>query len=386
MAELLEGTEDPQVVRLLLGEGAERPQDGRGLLHRVQGAAVAERADRAQLQREGGDHTEVAGAAAQGAHQVGVTVVGRPDHRAVRQHHLGLDDVVAGQAPLAGEPAVAAAERQAAEAGVADHAGRAGQTVRGGRGVEVLEQTAALGAGQQGLRVDGDAPQQREVDHHGVVVDGRPGDVVAAAAHGRGQSGGPGEADGGGDVGGAAAARDQGGAAVVHAVPDLAGLVVSLVRREQQLPLEGGAQLVERDGEARREVRVGDTHTHPSSSGRPGRAEPAGGRVCCTCCTWAVVAAPPGGRAAGGAQAGPPGPVAGRCRSTGPGPGRARRARSGRGAWQGRRRRTAATVSAGPGAGRRRAPRPAQPQPVSPPRAATAGCGAGATTTVTVGA
>ena len=75
----------------------------------------------------------------------------------------------------------------------------------------------------------------------------KPGDAVAAAAHGDGQVVAAREADRGDHVGRAGAPDDERGtAAVVRAVPDPARLRVPLVARGQDLPPHGLAQLLNR--------------------------------------------------------------------------------------------------------------------------------------------
>ena len=85
------------------------------------------------------------------------------------------DDVVAGEAVLAGQPAHPAAEGQAADAGVRHVAGGGGQPVRLRRPVERAEQRATLHPGATADRVDPDAAHEGEVDHEAAVGDGTRG-------------------------------------------------------------------------------------------------------------------------------------------------------------------------------------------------------------------
>ena len=84
---------------------------------------------------------------------------------------------------LAHEPAEAAAERQAGDAGRGDHAAGGGQAVQLGLAVEPVPGDAALRPGGARLRVDVDALHQRQVDHQAALGGRAPRHVVAAAAH-----------------------------------------------------------------------------------------------------------------------------------------------------------------------------------------------------------
>jgi 3D (Asp-Asp-Asp) domain-containing protein len=69
---------------------------------------------------------------------------------------------------------------------------------------------------------------------------------VPAAAYGDEQSVLPGKVDGGDDVAGVGAARDQRWMAVDHPVVDLAGLVVASIARLDQFAAESAGEI--RDG------------------------------------------------------------------------------------------------------------------------------------------
>ena len=97
--------------------------------------------DRVQLEAERGDDAEVAAAAAQRPEEIGVLLLVRRDEAAVGEHDVGLEQIVDGQAELAGEMADAAAEGDAADAGGGDDAARRGQT-EGVRGVVQIAQQA----------------------------------------------------------------------------------------------------------------------------------------------------------------------------------------------------------------------------------------------------
>jgi len=74
-------------------------------------------ADRVELEHETGDDAEIAAAAAERPEQVGVLFLARGDEAAVGEHNIGLDQIVDGEAVFARQIAVAAAQRQAGDAG-----------------------------------------------------------------------------------------------------------------------------------------------------------------------------------------------------------------------------------------------------------------------------
>ena len=95
------------------------------------------------------------------------------------------------------------------------------------------------------LRVDLHAAHLREIDHHAVVADGVPGDVVAATADRNRQVMLACERDGRDDIVCAAAADDLGGAPVDHAVPDGASVVVGLVAGGEDVSPDRAPRLLE---------------------------------------------------------------------------------------------------------------------------------------------
>ena len=198
-----------------------------------------------QAEQERRDDAEVAAAAADRPVQVGVLVRARADALAVREHELGLEQVVDREPEGARQVPETAAEREPADAGGRDDAAGGRQSVLAGRAVDLAPRAAAADADGARLRVDLDVAQQREVDHDAVVARPQPGAVVPAAADREQQVVLAREPDGPGHVGGAGAARDQRRPLVDHRVVDLAGLVVVGVLGADQPPLETG-QLVPR--------------------------------------------------------------------------------------------------------------------------------------------
>ena len=115
---------------------------------------------------------------------------------------------------FAHEPADAAAQAEAADAGVAHDAARGGQTVCLCLVVDVAPQGAALDGGRALDRIDRDGAHRRQVDHDPAVAHRGASDVVTPAANGDLEITIAGEADRCGNIGGVAAAGDQPGSSV----------------------------------------------------------------------------------------------------------------------------------------------------------------------------
>jgi hypothetical protein len=168
---------------------------------------------------------------------------------AVRGDDGAGHDVVAGQTVLARQPAHTAAQRQPADAGMRDIAGRGGKA-EGLRGpVQRAEHRAALDPGAPHDRIDGDAAHRGEVDHEPAVRDSEAGDVVAAATDADLQVALTGGAHRGDDVGDRGALDDQLRAVVDHPIPDRPGGVVPAGAGSEDLAVEvravsgGGGEL-----------------------------------------------------------------------------------------------------------------------------------------------
>jgi hypothetical protein len=142
---------------------------------------------------------------------------------------------------LAGEPAHAAAEGQAADPGVRDVTGGGGEAVWLRRPVECAEQRAALDPDAPPDRVDPNGVQRGQVDHQAVRGDSEAGHVVPAAAHPDLQAEFAGQAHRGHHVGDARDPHDHPRAAVDHGVPHGAGRVVIRVARGEEAAVEARA-------------------------------------------------------------------------------------------------------------------------------------------------
>ena len=126
------------------------------------------------------------------------------DDRAVRGDELCADEVVAGQAVLRREMSDTAAEREAADAGRADHASGRHEPERLRRQVEVEPRRSSGRARDSRVGVDLDRTHRRQVDHEPVIADAVPRRVVSTSAHGHLQLVGAREIEGSGDIAGAA--------------------------------------------------------------------------------------------------------------------------------------------------------------------------------------
>ena len=145
--------------------------------------------------KRGGD-PEVAAAAAQPPEELRLGLGVDVHPLAVGGHQVDGEQVVHGQAVLAHEVPEPAAERQPADAGVADDAARGGEPERLGGAVELAPEEPAGRPRGARRRIDPDRLHQREVDHQPAVADGVTGDGVPAAAHRDEQVALPREADG----------------------------------------------------------------------------------------------------------------------------------------------------------------------------------------------
>ena len=157
-------------------------------------------------------------------------------HKApVGQHDIRLDQVVNGQAVLAREIAVAAAQREAGNAGRRDDPGRHGQSKRMTGMIHVA--LRATGSHPHGAvrRIDAHPLHQGEIDHQPVIATAQSGPVVAAAAYGGEKIILPAKPHGGDHIGDIGTASDQKRPLVDHGVVQLAGLLVALVASLDQL-------------------------------------------------------------------------------------------------------------------------------------------------------
>ena len=227
-----------------VGEKVAPEADGRraGLDRVDRGAEHHLRPDRMQGELEPGDDTEIAAAAAQRPEQVGVVLPARVQQAAVGCDHVRREQVVDAEAVARAQPADAARQRQAGDAGVGDQAAGRREAEGLGVAVDVAPGGAALDPGAAPFGVDPHGAHERQVEHQPAIAHGVARDVVAAAADGHRQAMLAGEADGVDDVGDAAAAHDGVRAAIDHRVPHGPCRVVARIAVDQHLALQAAAQ------------------------------------------------------------------------------------------------------------------------------------------------
>jgi hypothetical protein len=161
--------------------------------------------------------------------QVGVGAGRGPEDLTVGGDHLGLYEIVDGEPVPAHEPAYAAAQGEASDAGMAHNPARGGQTVILCLVVDIAPQGTALDEDRALDRIDRHGAHRRQVDHDPAVAHRRAGDVVATATNGDLEIVVAGEAHRCGHIGGAAAAGNQPRSSVDGAVPYGSGVVVVVV-------------------------------------------------------------------------------------------------------------------------------------------------------------
>ncbi len=104
--------------------------------------------------------------------------------RRIGGNHIGRQQVVDGQAELAGDPAEAAAQCQAGDAGGRVDAGRHGEAEFLRFAIDLPEGSAWLHPGAPTFWIDPHGGHGREIDHQPAIAHGASADVVAATAHG----------------------------------------------------------------------------------------------------------------------------------------------------------------------------------------------------------
>lgn len=253
----------------VLHEVAEVPADLARLLPRIdQHAAVDDRTDGVQTELELGDDPEVPSAAAQAPEQLRVLGLAGGEHAAVRGHDPRRQEVVAGEAVLAFEPAAATAQHEAGDTRRGHPAARGRESVLLGRRVELSPGDARLDPDSVADRVHLDPLHRTEVDQDAALDGGVAGDRVATSLDRDRQPVLSRESDDSDHVGVAGGSGDDVGAAVEHGVVDRPFLVVGgTVRGGEDGAGEGCAQRVELDGRPR----CHREHVCHGDDGGPGR-------------------------------------------------------------------------------------------------------------------
>jgi hypothetical protein len=178
----------PELLRRVAVQVAEPRQQLAEALRAVDDEAGEHlRSERMQGELERAHDAEVAAAAAQRPEQVGVLGGRRPDEPAVRRDDRRCDEVVAGQAVLALEPAGATAQREAGDARRRDAPAGGGQAVALRGTVDLCPGGAPAHAGDPRLGVDRDVVHPADVEDEPVLAQREARHGVATAAHGDAQ-------------------------------------------------------------------------------------------------------------------------------------------------------------------------------------------------------
>ena len=193
-----------------------------------------------QREAERADDAEVPASAAQRPEQVGVIGGRRPDDLPLGRDHLGLHEVVDREPVLAHQPANAATEADATDAGVAHDATGGGKTVCLRLVVDIAPQRTALDESRALDGIDRNGAHRRQVDHDAVVAHRGAGHVVTPASYGDLEVAVASEADRRGHIGSAAAASNQSRSSVDGAVPYGASGVVLMMLRGDHVAAEPG--------------------------------------------------------------------------------------------------------------------------------------------------
>ena len=237
---------DTQLVGALARELVVESEDTLRSLDRPRHAAAEHGADRVETVLERGDHANLRTATTYRPEEIRMLgSAGGQDPRVCRDD-VGGQQVVAREGMLAVQPADAAPEGQARDAGGRDVPRRRGEA-------EGLALTVELGEGQPGLGARGTLlgihpyPLHRgQVDHEAAFAHRLARHVVAAALHGHVQLVRSSEPDACRDVGRLCAADDHRRSAVDHGVEDAPGRLVAIIARQQHLAPHGRAQVAKR--------------------------------------------------------------------------------------------------------------------------------------------
>ena len=239
------GEGDAELVGRLGSEVAQEAQDlraPRAAARRSARRAPSARPGAARYSKRGGD-AEVAAAAAQPPEQLRLGLGVDVHPLAVGGHEVDGEQVVDGQAVLAHEVPEPAAERQPADAGVADDPAGGGEPELLGGAVELAPEDAAGRARGARRRVDRIA----FISERSIITPPSqtawPATAWPPPRTETSRSRSRAKRTAVDDVVGAGAAGDQRRAAVDRAVPDPAGLVVAFLARPQQRAAEPRAQL-----------------------------------------------------------------------------------------------------------------------------------------------
>ena len=240
----MEGEKAVQVAGSLRQELPIDREDLRPVLDRPERGASDDRSHLMQTEKEGRDDAEVAAAASDCPEQVGMLVGAGPDRLAVREHDLGVEEVIDGETAPTGEVAQTTTQRKPAHTGRRDDAAWRRKTVFAGGGVDLTPRAPTSDPHRSLLRIDLDVFEWRKVDDDTPVAGAKPATVVAATSNGQQQPVSPRESDDVGDITGTGASCYQRRPPVDHGVVHGACTLVLRVFRTEDPPGETGQFLV----------------------------------------------------------------------------------------------------------------------------------------------
>ena len=208
----------------------------------------AEVRQRVQAESQLRGDAEVAAAAVQRPEELGVLVLGGAHGAAVDGEQLDREQVVAGQAELALDPARTTAQGEAGDARRRDAPAGGGEAVGLASRVEVAPGGTTLHGGRASRRIDRDGVHPAQVDRQAAVGEASAGDAVATAADRDLEAALEHESKGRRHVLGIPALGDRGRALGDHRVEDRTGLLVTAVAVGEDLTAEALAEAAQGGG------------------------------------------------------------------------------------------------------------------------------------------
>ena len=240
-----EGEEPADVLPRRTQELPKEAHRLRCLVELPQHRPAVDGADGVQPEQERRDDAKVTATAPYRPEEVLVLFGAGGDEAAVRQHQVGLLQVVDGQAPRSRQVAQPAAEGEPTDPGGGDDAAGRRQAKGARRVVHVAPRAAALDPGRTRAWIDADAVHAREIDDQTVVTYAQTSRIVAAATDRYEHAVVASEVHGGDDVRHVHAVRDQAWTPVDHGVVDLPGSLVARVGGLDQLAAQVQLKLLD---------------------------------------------------------------------------------------------------------------------------------------------
>ena len=219
-----------ELFRRVNHEIAPAAKTHRGVCHRIEGRTKRYLwADRVGLELERRHDAKISAAATHRPEKIGVLSFAGAQVAPVGGDHVHREQIVAGEAVLAGKPTVTAAKGQAGDAGFRHDAEWHGETEGLGLVVDIADGGATACAHPPCGDVDAHRVHGPEIDDDAAVAHGIASDIVSAATHRDQQIVGASEVDGIDDIGDAAAPGNDCRTLVDAAVPDDTRVVVACV-------------------------------------------------------------------------------------------------------------------------------------------------------------